>query len=373
MADADLGPGELDLLEDALEELELDGALERWAEDELDPRVLARLHDYRSVLVAAREALPLEDVRAGVLDDVLAQAQQAAAAPAAGVAAAREPWWTRLRRSFVVPVLALAGTAALVLWVFDPEEQTELVDPPARPAPAAERAPEGAVQAESKREQAGATATPAVPAAAPTDTATAPGTADPAAAAADGQAATPKALEVEQSAAEAKLDAVQKNEDPDAPDENRGVTSLGDAKGMLGGAAGAGGMPGQAQTKAKSGGKSAGPASGRWDIVVRGDRARQAGDCVAAREEYSVALEDDEPRVRARAYAGLGLCDDSIGDEASADANYERARALDDEVGSFIESQNQRSRGADKKKSKPRKSKVQPDAFDDAAADPFRE
>ena len=40
-------------------------------------------------------------------------------------------------------------------------------------------------------------------------------------------------------------------------------------------------------------------------------------------------LEDDEPRVRARAFAGLGLCDAAIGDEASADANYERARALE--------------------------------------------
>ena len=370
MADADLGPGELDLLEDALEELELDGALERWAEDELDPRVLSRLHDYRSVLVAAREALPLEDVRAGVLDDVLAQAQQAAAAPAAGVAAAREPWWTRLRRSFVVPVLALAGTAALVLWVFDPEDQTKLVDPPDPSAPAAERAPAGAERAESKREQAGSAATPVAPAAAPTDAPVVPGAADPAAAA-DGDAtfATPKPLELEQSAAEAKLDAAKKNEEK--PVEDRGATSSGDVTGLLGGAAGAGGMPGQPPAQTKAGGKSAGPASGRWDIVVRGDRARQAGDCVAAREEYSVALEDDEPRVRARAFAGLGLCDAAIGDEASADANYERARALDDQVDGFIESQNQRSRGADKKKSKPRKSKVQSDGFDDAA-DPFQ-
>jgi len=365
MADADLGHGELDLLEDALEQLELDDAIDRWSGDELDPRVIARLHDYRSVLEAAREALPFEDVPAGVLDGVLEQARQAAAAPAAAVAA-QEPWWARLRRSFMVPVLALAGTAALVFWVFDPEEQTKLVDPPAGSAPAAERAPVSAKRAEAgERQQAGAT--PVAPAAAPTDSATAASDADAKA------APPPKEAELERDAAEAKLDAA-KNEAPNKPAEglSRGMTPLGDVPDSLGGAAGAGGStPGQAQEQSKSGGKGASSASGRWDIVVRGDRARQAGDCVAAREEYAVALEDDEARVRARAFAGLGLCDAAAGDEASADANYERARSLDDEVASFIDSQNDRSRGAAKKKGKPKKSKAQVDAFDDAA-DPFQ-
>lgn len=350
MAEADLGPGELDLLEDALEELELDGALERWTAQELEPRVSGRLLDYRNVLAVAREALPLEDVPGGVLDDVLAQARQAAAAPAAAVAAVSEPWWTRLRRSFMVPALALAGTAALVLWVFDPKDQANIGQ-----APAAERAPAVRAEAgESKREQAPATA------AAPT---VAPAAARELEADVQDAEATPKEELADQAAlGEAKLDAT-KNDEPAKPAEGagRGMTSLGDVPGgVLGGAGGASPSP----TQSKSGG-GAGPASGRWDIVVRGDRARQAGDCVAARDEYALALEDDEARVRARAFAGLGLCDAMAGDDPSADANYERARGLDDEIGGYIESQNQRSRGAEKRKSKPaKKSKAQVDALD---------
>jgi hypothetical protein len=362
MAEADLGPSELDVLEDALEELELDGALDRFAADDVDPRVCARLVDYRSVLAAARQALPFEDVPAGVLDDVLAQARQAAAAPAA--AQVHEPWWTRLRRSFMVPVLALAGTAALVLWVFDPKDQATLTDPPpsGSPTPAAERSmaaektPAAAARLEEGEDEQGAEATPA-----------APTVATPDAAAVDAKDA--EASEI--AGTEAKLDAYRKNEEPAKPAEGRGMTSLGDVPGASSGGVG-GGVPSQPQAQTKSGG-SAGAASGRWDLVSRGDRARQAGDCVAAREEYALALEDDEPRVRARAFAGLGLCDAAAGDEPSADANYEKARALDDEVGEFIDSQNERTRGAGKKSRKPtKKSKVQAvDAFDDAS-DPFQ-
>lgn len=361
---AELGPSELDLLEDALEELELEGALERLTQSELDPRVSSRLLDYRNVLAAAREALPLEDVPGGVLDDVLAQARQAAATPAAAVAAVSEPWWTRLRRSFMVPALALAGTAALVLWVFDPKDQATLGQ---SSAPAAERAPAAAARVEAgeaKREQ--ARATPAAPTVAP---------AEAAAAASDLEAEAldaPPTEELTDRAAfgEPKRDADENDAQAKPADgSGRGMTSLGDVPsgapgGVLGGTGSASGT-----TQTKAGG--AGGAAGRWDIVVRGDRARQAGDCVAAREEYALALEDDEARVRARAFAGLGLCDAASGDEASADANYERARGLDDEIGGYIESQNQRSRGADKKSRKPaKKSKAQIDAFD-GPSDPF--
>jgi hypothetical protein len=160
-------------------------------------------------------------------------------------------------------------------------------------------------------------------------------------------------------AVEAKPDPAANEEAPAKPtDAGRGMSSLGDAPGgVQGGVTGA--SPGQAQTKA---GGSAGPASGRWDIVSRGDRARLAGDCVAARDEYALALEDDEASVRARAFAGLGLCDAAAGDEASADANYERARGLDDTIGKYLDSQSERSAA---KKSKPaKKSKAQVDAFD---------
>jgi hypothetical protein len=356
MAEVDLGPDELDRLEDALEVLELDGALERWTEDELGPRVYARLVDYRDVLAATREALPLEDVPAGVLDGVLAQAQQAATAPAVAARAAEASWWSRARRSFMVPVLALAGTAALVLWVLDPKDQAEVVDPPAA-AEAPARAQ--AVRADQAEQKAAPT-----PSAAPVEAAAVPDEAEPSLAPIDAPEGAVTTVE-----AEARKDADhQAPAKPTEVDAGRSKNTLGSAYGGLPGGSG-GALPGPAQPQKKSGGSTA-PASGtsgRWDLVARGDRARQAGDCVAARDEYALALEDDEPQVRARAFAGLGLCDAAVGDEASADANYERARALDDGIGRFIESQSERSR-SEKKSPKPtRKSK----AVLDEAMDPF--
>jgi hypothetical protein len=353
MAEVDLGPDELDRLEDALEGLELDGALERWSEDELGPQVYARLVDYRAVLAATREAMPLEDVRAGVLDGVLAQAEQAAAMPAVAAGGAQEPWWSRLRRSFMVPALALAGTAALVLWVLDPKDQVAVIDSPAPPAaPAADEA--------RARTEAEPQSTPSATPAMPVEAAARLEEAEPSVAPSDdaeGALVTGEAGGAKDSdkAAPAKLTEGDTRTD-------RATDALGSVSGGAVGRAGA--VPGaaQSQTKATSGGSST---AGRWDIVARGDRARQAGNCIAARDEYALALEDDEPQVRARAFAGLGLCDAAVGDEASADANYERARSLDDGIAGFIASQSERSR-TEKKSPKPaRKSKLAPDnAFD---------
>ncbi len=130
MVEAGLRPDELDLLEDALEDLELEDGLDRWTEAELGPRVRERLVDYRSILAASREALPFEDVPRGVLDGVLEQARQAAVVAPTTVSGGSESWWSRLRRGFMVPALALAGTAVLVLWVFDPDDQAKLEPPP---------------------------------------------------------------------------------------------------------------------------------------------------------------------------------------------------------------------------------------------------
>ncbi|MCX4248071.1 hypothetical protein [Paraliomyxa miuraensis] len=351
MADLDLGPAELDLLEDALEDLELPGAIDRWLEDGTSPAVRERLEDYRSLLVASREALPLEDVRAGVLDDVIAEANRVAAvAPVA--AASQDSWWSRVRRSFMMPALALAGTAALVLWVFDPEDRAKLAEPPLTPTASAptvaadeavdDQAPEEGERARELEpldppEQSSAQATPAAAPApdAPTDEG-----------AIDG-------------ASEAKL---AEDADKDAKPKATGMGSLGDVPG---------GVMGGSKTAEphKQAGSSAGPASGRWDIVARADRARQSGDCVAARQEYSLALEDDDPRVRARAFAGLGLCDTQEGNDPGAEANFERARELDGEVGGFIDSQQQRARPS--KKRKPKASKSKKSVMLDDMNDPF--
>lgn len=346
MAEPELGPTELDRLEDALEELEgLDaGALERWLEDEPSPQVRSRLADYRTILAVSREALPIEDVPTGVLDGVLAEAQQAAAVAPAAAVAGQGSWWSRMRRTFMVPALALAGTAVLVLWVFDPADQATLTDPPppasptaSAPTAQAELASEDDARRGEVPELAEQAASEATPAAQPT-------------------------VPAPEADAELEADAAK-----DAPDQKPSEPS-GDAPGMssLGGVST--GENDKAEPQQQAGG-AAGPASGRWDLVSRGDRARQAGDCVAARAEYSLALEDDEARVRARAFAGMGLCDAQAGNGASADANFERARELDGGIGGFIDSQQQRSRPSQKRKRASKKSK--PKINIDEMNDPF--
>ena len=77
---AEWSHAQLDLLEDAIEDLEQEGALDRWLADDPDPALRERLEDYRSLLEASREAMPIEEVPGGLLDDVIAQAHQAAPA-----------------------------------------------------------------------------------------------------------------------------------------------------------------------------------------------------------------------------------------------------------------------------------------------------
>jgi hypothetical protein len=85
-------------------------------------------------------------------------------------------------------------------------------------------------------------------------------------------------------------------------------------------------------------------ASPRWDIIARGDRARQKANCTLARKEYDQALADGDARVRARAHAGIGLCQAWAGDAEGAADSYARARELDPEIAKFIEEE--RPRGA---------------------------
>lgn len=337
---ANFSSAQLDVLEDALEDLEHDGDLERWLGDDGDDVVRERLVDYRAVLVAAREAMPIEDVPAGVLDDVLAQARTAAATPAA--AAARPSIWARMRRSFLLPAVALAGTAALVLWIGQPDEVHVGAAGPAPAqeeasadaAPKAEAAPAGLAKeraapsreegAEAEAEEAAAKSESARLDAAP------PAAAAPAKPADVTPSPTPS------------LDPLVPPEADDAEDEDASdeIQTYGEA-------------PGSGVTKGNQG-----PASGRWDLITAADEARLAGDCVSARDDYSIALEDDLAAVRARAMAGLGLCDAQDGNNAAADANYERARELDAGVQGYIDSQVQTSKP--RPKSKRRKSRPTP-------------
>lgn len=311
MVDPDqLAPAELDRIEDALEWLETVDAI-----DDDAPRVRERLAAYRDVLVATRAALPLEEVPPGLLDTVIAEARASAGAPTpittTPTAGERNSWWRRIRGSFLVPTLALASTAVLVLWIARPDPQAVGIDNAeiaARTdderAPARKSSPSAAADAESD-------APPPPP--------------TPAEAAQGGAAVTAEpAAEPARNAAPVIDSGLG---DPPQNEEQRQQT-LEDVPGMV--------DLGKSDAKPTT---TVQMAPG-WDLIERADSARKAGDCRSAREDYMVAAEDDDPAVRARAYAGLGLCDAAAGNTDAAEENFARARGLDGSVDGIIEREN---------------------------------
>ncbi|MCA9681914.1 MAG: hypothetical protein KC457_06940 [Myxococcales bacterium] len=125
---ADFEPRELDLLEDALEDLEHFEDLE---DLELSPALTERLGEYRDVLALCRQSFPLEEPSDAVLVDVLAEAREVSRRPVLrdGGATVELVGWRRVWerwRGTLIPGLALAGTAAVVLWVLDPDAQQDL-------------------------------------------------------------------------------------------------------------------------------------------------------------------------------------------------------------------------------------------------------
>ncbi|MEM6990594.1 MAG: hypothetical protein AAF721_08860 [Myxococcota bacterium] len=333
-------PEELDRIEDALEGLEGGHAIV-----DPSPRVQDVLESYRGVLVASREALPLEEVPQGALAAVFAEANAAATAPPQVAAAAAPPekkpgFFERLRKSFLVPSLALAGSAALVLWISRPQDDAGGMDAPVATASSDRAQPEArqtAKPAEAEKSKAFAGEAneqsladeedeDAVPAAEPAPAAPAPDpepTPDAAKAAPPATAAGNSGL--------SKLGEVP-NDDPKAVEQKKAEDS--------------------------------GPA---WDVVERADRARQEGDCAAARSDYMIATEDDDAGVRARAYAGLGLCNALQGDDAGAEDSFERARGIDPGVDSFIRAEREpadeyRAPKKKKRRKSPPKAKSKPKA-----------
>jgi tetratricopeptide (TPR) repeat protein len=293
MADpAPLSSDELDRIEDALEDLEGIDAI-----DDASPRVRERLAAYRDLLALSREAMPLEEVPPAVLANVIAHAHEAVAEPAAIAQPAAEPrpsFWQRMRRSFLVPTLALAGTAALVLWIARPNANEAVLD---RPTIAAKSSPTSSADA-------------------------------PATDASSIVAPEPAAAAVTEKAAESK-----NAQDEIVDDPNAQLDPLGEASGA-------------AEQKVPAALPQAGdedkekpadlPASG-WSAIERADAASKAGDCRSAREDYNYAAEDEDPRVRARAHAGLGLCDRAAGNTDAAEENFAKARTLDSTIGDFID------------------------------------
>jgi tetratricopeptide (TPR) repeat protein len=339
MADpAPLKPDELDRIEDALEWLEAVEAI-----DDASPRVRDRLAEYREILVASRDALPLEDVPTGLLDGVIAEARASAGAPTPVVAAAteapRRSLWDRFRRSFLVPTLALAGTAALVLWIARPDPHASGID---RAEIAQREAPPTADAARSKSEDAragGATATPRAleGEAAVTEESAAP--------------SPPAAMPAQAPAADAPGGLLRLDEAEQKP--IGGLEDLGK----------------QVQEPAKN---EPSPAEvPGWDLIEKADASRKAGDCRSAREVYEVATEDDDPAVRARAFAGLGLCDQAAGNTDAAEENFAKARDEDGSIDTLIDRENAKPYRSSTRAAKPSAKKKPKSKAAASKDDPF--
>lgn len=329
-------PQELDRIEDALEGLE-----DFEVFDDPSPEVRDVLAQYRQVLVDTRQGMPLEEVPAGVLDAVFAEAHAAVAQPQASVVAAtpasqsadeaeeKPGFWRRLRRSFLIPSVALAGTAALVLWISRPGDNPEGMD---QPEVAAAKADGAAFEREKEKPTAAKDAV---------DNESLP---PPAAAAPEPEADAPAAAEIP---APAQQEAV-----PDLSLSGADQSNVGELNKLLDEKPGVEEKP--ADSKQERGEDSVG-----WASIERADRAREDGDCAAARSDYMIATEDDDAKVRARAYAGLGLCSAQQGDDVGAEDSYERARGIDPGVDSFISAE-KRSSGTYSPTSKPKRKKKAP-------------
>lgn len=314
MADpAPLEPEELDRIEDALEWLEAVETI-----DDGSPQVRDRLAEYREILVASREALPLEEVPAGLLDGVIAQARASAGAPTPVVAvsaeAPRRGLWDRFQRSFLVPTVALAGTAALVLWIARPDPNASGID---RAEVAQREAPPTEDAARSKSGDARGGEATATPRALDGEAAVIEESAAPSPAAAMPAQAPPAAPAADAPAAEAPGGLLRLDEAEQKP--IGGLEDLGK----------------QVQERAKN---EPSPADvPGWDLIEKADASRKAGDCRSAREVYEVATEDDDPAVRARAFAGLGLCDQAAGNTDAAEENFAKARDEDGSIDTLID------------------------------------
>lgn len=308
---SDFTPDELDLLEDALE----------WVEDparrgdlEAMPAPLRqRADEYAAILAMTREAMPEEDVSPGVLDGILAEARRAAPPPAPA-AAPGPSLWERLRRSFLLPGVALAGTAALLLWVARPVDEAgpsirDEAAPAPSPAPAAPEAARelrAAPEADARKDMSPPTDEPK---------AEAPAEAAPTMPAADA-ASVPGAIEQEPPSP------MMKAARGGAPAKKKAMeVDAGPLPGL--------GVPEEQRVDADK--------ESVRDQLESGDRARHKGRCDVAEAEYAAVANSNGPAAeRARALAGLGLCREAAGKVADAERYFEAARALDSSVERWI-------------------------------------
>lgn len=330
-------PAELDVLEDALE---------RWTATELEagpedsslaPRMRERLESYRDLLAMTRAELPLEDVSDSLLAGVLAEAARSGSA-----APAREPkvadavhvsFWERLRRSMLLPGLALAGSAALLLWMVQPSDDAPTtlatqttparLTPEAAPAPAAPKLPELRETPEMDELRGGAAAE-----AKKADEAPGAGAPAPAAVMVEpAEEAVPKDSKLELKGDRGKAKSIKKSELP-----AESYPGLDD-------------VPSDAAADKDT----------LRDTLEQADRARRKGRCDLALGLYLEATGMSGPdSERAQARAGYGLCLQAQGNDAAAMKYFESAGKISPSINAWIK----RERGD----SSPKKAPAKPSA-----------
>jgi len=312
-AGAEFSPEQLDHLEDALERWTSDAADEGSPvlEDSLlAPNIRARLTDYRALLALTRDELPMEDVPDALLASVLAEAH-ASASPQTRPVTRRElvpagpSLWERLRRSMLLPGFALAGSAALLLWVVQP------ADEPGLDGAVAERS-QG--RAAPIREQDGASVVADKDA--EEQKAAAPGGSPPAPAPAPSQAA----------AADALGDALGDPKDTPKADRTKKASKKA-LEPMLES------YPGLDDEPMIDGVDK----EALRDTLDKADAARRKGGCSEAMRLYIDAMAMSGPNSeRARARGGYGLCLSAQGDDDKADKYFDRARELSPAIDAWI-------------------------------------
>jgi len=395
-------PAQLDALEDALEGLP-EGAPAGFRRH-ADPEIAARLEEYDELLSLYRELLPTEDVPPGLLDSVLAYAEEEPAAQRSdvGLTAApgtvAEPWWRRFGKLLAIPAFAVAGSMALVLWLVVVDSPThesavaQKVSPPADapPAPAAEaepaplapvertmdkalaEAPLAGLDAEDgpRRGEGLATQQPSEPEPllqesaasyglgsgkggsslrrrSKTETpglddeispksksvgAKAPSKLSPPPAGAARPSSAPDAWEEPAAPAAAPKPSTQSRSDAEetrAEKKKRAEPPLEVSKDASAKEEDASPAPPPAAEPADGGDP--------WAVISRADALRRAKNCEAARGAYAEVQDHATASVRARAFAGLGLCEAALGRETTAQAFFARAKAADKAVAKFID------------------------------------
>jgi hypothetical protein len=361
---SDFRPVQLDALEDALEDLELGIPPEAGG-----PEVAHRLDEYREILQWTRDAMPLLEVTPGLLDGVLEEARSVAPVviPTANQTAEPASWWKKLRGVFVIPVLAVAASAALVLILVRPMAEENAADTTlarSEPAPAEVRAQAGEAKTADGQQPAGALENGLADAS--LDQEQTRGRlrlseeegVDRAAAAMEPAEAAP--ADEPARAADAKPVV---EEEPPPPPASMPKQSKGKAKPSEkifyddgGGSEKSGGAPGGGSTTKKDAAKESPapppkPATSSsdatkqeeqknqdfdddaWGSIATADKERRAGDCASANKRYKTLSTAVDRRVKARALAGLGLC---ATNEKSANDFFGKARKVDPDIAGFI-------------------------------------